>query len=114
MRVAGTAPRARRVAAPGGGPARPGAALARGAALRAVVHTRYGGPEAVEIRDIDRPEPGDDGVLVRVRAASLNRYDWYALTGVPAAARVTMGVRGPKEQALGGDFAGVVEAVGKD
>jgi NADPH:quinone reductase-like Zn-dependent oxidoreductase len=82
--------------------------------LRAVVHTRYGGPEAIEIRELDRPETGDDAVLVRVRAASLNRYDWYALSGVPAAARVTMGVRGPKEHALGGDFAGVVEAVGKE
>jgi NADPH:quinone reductase-like Zn-dependent oxidoreductase len=53
-------------------------------------------------------------VLVKVRAASLNRADWYALTGVPKAARVTMGLRAPKEQALGVDFAGVVEAVGKD
>jgi len=82
--------------------------------MRGVVRERYGGPEVIEIRELDKPEPADDGVLVRVRAASLNRFDWYALTGMPALGRVQSGLRGPKEHALGGDFAGVVEAVGKD
>jgi len=51
---------------------------------------------------------------VRVHAASLNRADWYAMTGTPYLARPTTGLRRPKEQQLGGDFAGTVEAVGKD
>jgi NADPH:quinone reductase-like Zn-dependent oxidoreductase len=81
--------------------------------VKAALRTRYGGPEVVEIRDVDRPEVADDGVLVRVRAASLNRADWYSLAG-PLVARTQMGLRAPKEQGLGGDFAGVVEEVGKD
>jgi NADPH:quinone reductase-like Zn-dependent oxidoreductase len=81
--------------------------------VKAVVRTRYGGPEVVELREVDRPEVADDGVLVKVRAASLNRADWYALAG-PLVARSQMGVREPKEPALGGDFAGIVEAVGTD
>jgi len=88
--------------------------VARGAALRAAVHTRYGGPDTIELREVETPEPADDGVLVRIRAASLNRADWYALVGVPVAARAVMGLRRPKETGLGTDFAGVVEAVGKD
>jgi NADPH:quinone reductase-like Zn-dependent oxidoreductase len=87
--------------------------VAAGAAVKAVVRTRYGGPEVVELREVDRPEVADDGVLVKVRAASLNRADWYALAG-PLVARSQMGVREPKEPALGGDFAGIVEAVGTD
>ena len=82
--------------------------------MRAAVHTRYGGPDAIELSELEQPEPADDGVLVRVRAASLNRADWYALVGVPLAARATMGVRRPKERGIGTDFAGVVEAIGKD
>jgi NADPH:quinone reductase-like Zn-dependent oxidoreductase len=81
--------------------------------LKALVRTRYGGPDAVELREVEKPEPADDGVLVRVHAASLNRADWYAMTGTPYVARPTMGLRRPKEQQLGGDFAGTVEAVGK-
>jgi NADPH:quinone reductase-like Zn-dependent oxidoreductase len=81
--------------------------------VKAVVRTRYGGPEVVEIREVVPPEVADDGVLVRVRAASLNRADWYALAG-PLVARTQMGLRAPKEPGLGGDFAGIVEDVGKD
>jgi NADPH:quinone reductase-like Zn-dependent oxidoreductase len=82
--------------------------------VRAVVRERYGRPDVVEIREVEKPEPADDGVLVRVRAASLNRADWYALNGTPYFGRTQMGIRRPKEVVLGGDFAGVVEAVGKD
>jgi NADPH:quinone reductase-like Zn-dependent oxidoreductase len=81
--------------------------------MKAAVRERYGGP--VEIKDIDRPELDDDRVLVRVRASSINRGDYYALVGKPALARPMMGgVRRPKSPLLGGDFAGVVESVGAD
>ena len=80
--------------------------------MRAVVRERYGGPDVLRIRDVEQPRPADDEVLVRVRAASVNRAEWYALTGRPYVARPTMGLRAPKSERLGVDFAGVVEAIG--
>jgi NADPH:quinone reductase-like Zn-dependent oxidoreductase len=82
--------------------------------MRVVVHARYGRPEVLEVREAEKPEPADDGVLVRVRAASVNRLDWYSVTGTPYVARVIGGLRRPKDPGLGVDFAGTVEAVGKD
>ena len=82
--------------------------------MRAIVHQRYGSPDVLEMQDIERPEITDDGVLVRVRAAAVNPLDWYGMTGRPYIARPMTGIRGPKEQGIGADFAGVVEAVGKD
>ena len=56
--------------------------------MRAVVHDRFGSPErAVEVRELEKPEPGPDEVLVRVRAASVNIAEWYAVTGRPWIAR---------------------------
>jgi NADPH:quinone reductase-like Zn-dependent oxidoreductase len=81
--------------------------------VRAAIHTRYGGPDVIGLTELDTPEPAADGVLVKVHAASLNRADWYALTGAPYVGRFQTGFRRPKEEQLGGDFAGVVEAVGK-
>jgi NADPH:quinone reductase-like Zn-dependent oxidoreductase len=79
--------------------------------MKAVVQDRFGTPEVLELREIDQPEAADDEVLVRVRAASVNPADWYAMTGSPYVARPQMGLRTPKTR-LGIDFAGVVEAVG--
>jgi NADPH:quinone reductase-like Zn-dependent oxidoreductase len=79
--------------------------------MKAVVQDRFGTPDVLELREIDQPEAGDDEVLVRVRAASVNPADWYAMTGSPYVARPQMGLRTPKTR-LGIDFAGVVEAVG--
>ena len=79
------------------------------------MHERYGPPmRVVEIRDLAKPEPGPDEVLVRVHAASVNIADWYAVTGRPWIARASTGLRGPKETRIGIDYAGVVEAVGGD
>jgi NADPH:quinone reductase-like Zn-dependent oxidoreductase len=82
--------------------------------MRAAVRERYCAPDAVELREIEKPVPGDEEVLVRVRAASINIADWYAVTGRPLLGRPSMGWRKPKEERLGTDYAGVVEAVGKD
>jgi NADPH:quinone reductase-like Zn-dependent oxidoreductase len=83
--------------------------------MRAAVHERYGAPDrVVEIRDLEKPEPAPDEVLVRIRAASVNISDWYAVTGRPWVARGSMGIRGPKETRIGADYAGIVEAVGSD
>lgn len=83
--------------------------------MRAAVQERFGAPnKVVEVREIEKPAPGADEVLVRVRAAAVNIADWYGVTGRPIVARPTMGFRRPKEGRLGVDYAGVVEAVGED
>ena len=82
--------------------------------MRAAVRERFGPPEVVEIRELEKPVPAGDEVLVRVRASSLNLGDWYAVLGRPYVGRTAMGLRKPKEERLGTDYAGVVEAVGED
>jgi NADPH:quinone reductase-like Zn-dependent oxidoreductase len=82
------------------------------ATMRAVVQHRYGGPEVLELATVERPVVAEDGVLVRVHAASLNAVDWHVMRGRPFVARLTEGFRRPKRQIRGGDVAGVVEAVG--
>jgi NADPH:quinone reductase-like Zn-dependent oxidoreductase len=81
--------------------------------VKAALRDRFGPPEAVEVRGVDKPVPADDEVLVRVHTASLNMTDWYSVTGRPWIARPTMGMRKPKELRLGADYAGTVETVGK-
>jgi len=82
--------------------------------MKAMTRKGFGPPEKLELREVDRPEPEDDEVLVRVRAASLNRYDWYDLTGTPWVGRPMTGLRGPKSPLIGADFAGTIETVGAD
>ncbi|HMJ00395.1 MAG TPA: NAD(P)-dependent alcohol dehydrogenase [Gaiellaceae bacterium] len=83
--------------------------------MNAIIRDGYGPPDVLELQAVERPELTDDGVLVRVRAASLNQVDWYDVTGTPWIARPMTGLRGPKDSRLvGRDFAGTVEAVGKD
>src|SRR5438552_2701847 len=85
------------------------------ATMTALVRERYGSPDVLELGEVDKPDLVDDGVLVRVRATSVNRADWYTLMGKPYIARPMMGgLRKPKNKLLGADFAGTVEAVGRD
>jgi NADPH:quinone reductase-like Zn-dependent oxidoreductase len=81
--------------------------------VKAVVRYRYGSPDVLEVQELPKPEPGDDEVLVRVRAASVNPTDWYAMTGL-LVGRPENGLRRPKEPRIGVDMAGVVEAVGRN
>ena len=81
--------------------------------MKAVVHCEYGGPEVLRVETIARPACGDDQVLVRVRAASINPLDWHYMRGTPYIGRLAgMGLRKPKSTRLGADVAGRVEAVG--
>jgi NADPH:quinone reductase-like Zn-dependent oxidoreductase len=82
--------------------------------VKAARHDRYGPPEVVEIRDVERPEPTGDEVLVGVRAASVNRADLDGLKPKPGFMRLFMGMRSPRNHEVGIDAAGVVEAVGPD
>ncbi len=81
--------------------------------MRAAVRDRFGSPDVVEVREIEAPVPGDEEVLVRVHATSLNMVEWYEVAGRPYIGRMKGGMRRPKSESLGVDYAGTVEAVGK-
>jgi NADPH:quinone reductase-like Zn-dependent oxidoreductase len=80
--------------------------------MRAFVYHEYGQPDVLELREVEKPPLTEDSVLVRVHATSVNPVDWHTLTGIPYMARLGAGLRRPKEEQLGVDFAGTVEAVG--
>jgi NADPH:quinone reductase-like Zn-dependent oxidoreductase len=85
--------------------------------MRAVVQDSYGPADVLELRNVARPAPADGEVLVRVRAAGLDRGVWHVMTGLPYLVRFvvpTMGPRRPKVPIRGMDLAGQVEAVGRD
>ena len=85
--------------------------------MKAFVLRSYGSPDLLELTDVDEPVPGDDEVLVRVGATSVNPYDWHQMRGQPYVARLMpggMGLRGPKLSILGCDLAGRVEAAGQN
>lgn len=83
--------------------------------MKAVVCTQYGSPDVLQYRDVEKPSPKDHEVLVRVHAASVNKADWFQLTGKPFITRLFTGaLRKPKNTILGADIAGVVEAVGRN
>jgi NADPH:quinone reductase-like Zn-dependent oxidoreductase len=82
--------------------------------MKAIVFTRYGSPDDLELREIPTPVPKSDEVLVRVHASSINSWDWEFLHGTPFVNRLMFGLLKPKpgKQSLGADIAGTVEAVG--
>ena len=80
--------------------------------MKAFVSDRYGSPDVMTLQEVDRPELTEEGALVRVRATSVNAWDWHMLRGKPYLARLGEGFRAPKTTVLGLDVAGVVEAVG--
>lgn len=80
--------------------------------MKAIVQDRFGPPDVLELKDIERPRPAADEVCVEVRAASLNMYDWHTITGYPLLARLTAGLRVPKSPVPGADAAGTVVEVG--
>ena len=80
--------------------------------MKAALRDRYGSPDVVEIREVERPVPADGQVLVRVRAASVNRADLDGLKPRPELARLFKGLRSPRNHHVGIDVAGVVESVG--
>jgi NADPH:quinone reductase-like Zn-dependent oxidoreductase len=82
--------------------------------VKAIVRDSYGSPNVLELKDIDKPEPADDEVLLRVHAASVNPADWHILRGAPYIARMQFGLRKPKDRVLGCDVAGHIEAVGNN
>jgi NADPH:quinone reductase-like Zn-dependent oxidoreductase len=80
--------------------------------MQAITQDAYGSQDVLKLTDLDKPEIGDDEVLVRVRAASIHVGDWILMTGSPFVMRFATGLRKPKNPVPGTDVAGTVEAVG--
>jgi len=80
--------------------------------MKAIVYEKYGPPDVLQLKDVNKPTPKDNEVLVKVQAASLNAGDWHALRGTPFLQRLESGFPRPKNTILGADVAGIVEEVG--
>src|SRR5436305_1273226 len=81
--------------------------------MKAIVYCDYGLAN-LKLEEVEKPAPNDDQILVRVRATSVNPYDWHFVEGTPKFMRLGVGLRKPKDTRLGVDYAGTVEAVGKN
>ena len=82
--------------------------------MKAIIYRCYGSPDVLEFADVEKPTPADNEVLVKVVAASVNPLDWHYMRGSPYIMRLGAGIGAPKDSRLGVDFAGTVEAVGKN
>jgi NADPH:quinone reductase-like Zn-dependent oxidoreductase len=82
--------------------------------MKAIVYYRYGSPDVLKCEEIEKPTPADDEVLIKVRSASVNPYDWHFMRGTPYFVRIPAGLLKPKDRRLGVDVAGWVEAVGRN
>jgi NADPH:quinone reductase-like Zn-dependent oxidoreductase len=88
---------------------------AQGDRMKAIVYCDFGSPDVLRLEDVEKPVPNDDQILVRVRAAAVNPLDWHVMRGTPYIGRAMgMGLRKPKSTRMGVDYAGTVEAVGKN
>ena len=87
---------------------------AGGNTMKAIVYCDYGSPDVLKLEEIAKPVPTDDQVLVKVRATSVNPLDWHFMEGTPYVMRLEAGLRKPKDMRLGVDYAGTVEAVGRN
>jgi len=82
--------------------------------MKAIVYTKYGSPDVLEFKEVEKPAPKDDEVLVKVYAASVNAADLHMLRADPFLIRLSSGLLKPKNTILGADIAGRVEAVGSN
>ena len=81
--------------------------------MKAIVYTEYGSPDVLQLKEVAKPVPTDDEILIKIHAVSVNRSDWEGLRGKPLYARIG-GLRKPSNKILGSDVAGRVEMVGKN
>ena len=82
--------------------------------MKAIVYKKYGSPDLLELKEIEKPTPKENEVLIKVHAASINSWDWDMLTGRPLEYRLFFGLLKPKYKILGCDIAGRIEAVGRN
>lgn len=81
--------------------------------MKAIIYRKYGSADVLEFKEVDKPVPKDDEVLIEVRAAALNRGDWRMMRGKPFIARMAGGLFKPRNPILGADVAGKIDAVGR-
>jgi NADPH:quinone reductase-like Zn-dependent oxidoreductase len=82
--------------------------------MKAIVYTKYGSPDVLQLEEIQKPTPGDNEVLIKVHTAAANAGDWHLLRGEPFMVRLMFGLLKPKIKILGTDVAGRIEAVGRN
>ena len=82
--------------------------------MRAIVYQKYGSPDVLQLREVAKPAPGDDEILVKIHAAAVNPLDWHFMRAVPFVMRLVSGILKPKYKILGADMAGQVAAVGSN
>ena len=82
--------------------------------MKAIVYEKYGPPDVLQLKEVEKPTPKDDEVLIKVHAASANPADWHLLRATPFLARLAVGLLKPKYKILGSDIAGRVDAVGRN
>ena len=82
--------------------------------MKAAFRSKYGSPKVLHIKEVDQPIPKDDEVLIRVHASTANRTDYHVLTGTPFIMRLFLGLFKPRSSRIGSDFAGHIEAIGKN
>lgn len=83
--------------------------------MKAISYNRYGSPDVLKCEEVRKLAVGDDEVLIRVRAAAVNPYDWHFMRGEPYPVRIAAGgLRKPKDSRLGADVAGEIEEVGRN
>ncbi len=82
--------------------------------MKAIIYTKYGPPEVLQVKEVEKPTPKENEVLVKVFAASVNPADWHMIRGEPKFSRLVFGLTKPKKIIPGIDIAGQVETVGKN
>jgi 2-desacetyl-2-hydroxyethyl bacteriochlorophyllide A dehydrogenase len=82
--------------------------------MKAIVYTKYGSPDVLQFKEVEKPALNDDEILVKIQAASANPLDWHLMRASPFFVRLGGGLRKPKDPRLGADIAGRVEAVGNN
>ena len=82
--------------------------------MKAIIYHKYGSPDVLGLKEVEKPTPKDDEVLIKVCAASVNPLDWHFVRGTPYFVRIIAGLLQPKDTRLGVDVAGQVESVGRN